>query len=181
MHKPIPEGKPVFTTPWFQVLCKDIPGTTQSHYSISAPDFSVVIALTPDQRLVLVRQFRHGVGATTLELPAGHVESGDTPEETARKELLEETGYEADRLELLTTLSPSTARFTNRIWCYFAAGVRPKTGTIIEEGMEPVLYDKGLQSLLDEPQFYSAPNFGILCVAILKGKLKISAECRPDK
>ena len=54
--------------------------------------------------------------AMTLELPAGHVEQDETPEESARKELLEETGHVAEKFELLASLSPSTSRFTNRMW-----------------------------------------------------------------
>jgi ADP-ribose pyrophosphatase len=173
MHRPEPEGVTVFQTPWFEILSKRLPGSSKPHYTIRSNDFVAIIALDEAGHLLLVRQFRHGVGAITLELPSGHVDTGETPEQTARKELLEETGHEAGKLELLATLSPSTARFTNRLWCYFARDARPQPGACIEAGMELALYKHGLKALLQEKEFYSAPNYGALCVAILSGKLKI--------
>jgi len=172
MPRTEPKGEIVFQTPWFTVLSRELPASSP-HYLIHTTDFVAVIALDEHGDLLLVRQFREGVGGMTLELPSGHVEAGDTPEESARKELVEETGYVADRFELLTALSPSTSRSTNRLWCFFAKDVRPQPGVAIEPGMEPVLYKKGLKALLQEPEFCSAPNYGALCVALLNGKLKI--------
>jgi len=55
--------------------------------------FSVVFALTRDERVVLVRQYKHGIGESLLELPAGAIDPGETPAACARRELAEETGY----------------------------------------------------------------------------------------
>lgn len=165
----------VFSTPWFQVLKS--PGAVHGkpQYSIQSPDFAAVVALTPNRQLVMVRQFRHAVGGMTLELPAGHVEQGETPEQAARKELLEETGYHADTFTLLASLSPSTARFTNRMWCYFAADAKPAPDAEAhrEAGMELVLYDHGLEKLLEEPEFYGAGSCAVLFAALVRGKLQL--------
>lgn len=56
--------------------------------------FSVVLALTPDEQVILVRQYKHGIGEVVTELPAGGIDPGETPEECATRELREETGYE---------------------------------------------------------------------------------------
>ena len=63
------------------------------YYVLEYPDWVNVIAITPDDRFVLVRQYRHGLGRTSFELCAGVCEKGETPEESARRELFEETGY----------------------------------------------------------------------------------------
>ena len=173
MHQPKVEGDVVFKTPWFEVLSKQSPGHSEPHYSIHAPDFVAIVGLTPRKELLMVRQFRPTVGAKTLELPAGHVEPGETPEIAARKELAEETGYEADTFELIATLSPSTARFTNRLWCYFAGNVRRQAGARLESGLEPVLYGKGLAALLRENDFYSSGSCAALFAALVQGRIAL--------
>jgi 8-oxo-dGTP pyrophosphatase MutT (NUDIX family) len=72
-------------------------------------DWVLVIALTDDDRVVLVRQFRHGVRQVVLETPGGIVEGDESPEHTAARELSEETGYEAEDVRLLGTLLPNPA------------------------------------------------------------------------
>lgn len=166
------EDKRVFETRWFTVLSREVPGSQHPHYVVDSPDFVSIIALDDVGRLLLVRQFRQGVQAVTLELPSGHVEPGETPEETARKELLEETGYVAEKFELIADLSPSTARFNNRIWCFLARNARPQPQAEIEKGLELVLYEEGMKSLLNEKSFCSAAHYGALCVALLNGSLK---------
>ena len=173
MASPNPERKTVFATPWFQVLESAVAGQKFPNYAIQSPDFVVIIAVTERNELLLVRQFRHAVGALTLELPAGHVEKDETPAQSARKELLEETGYVADTFELLASLSPSPARFTNRMWCYFAANARRSPDAQIEAGLSCVHHTQGLAALLREPDFYSSGNWAALLAAVAQGKLKI--------
>src|SRR5262249_18088057 len=86
----------VYTTPWFDLVAKSIDAGDLPHYSIATKDYVSIVALTAEGHLLLVRQYRPAVEQVTLELPCGHVEPGETPEEAARKELLEETGYVAD-------------------------------------------------------------------------------------
>jgi len=115
----------VFSTPWFEVLAKTVPGEEHPYYCLALPDYVSVLATTPRNELVVVRQFRPVVDTHTLELPSGHVDPGEVPESAARRELLEETGYEADELETLSVpLFSDTGRLANRIWCYRAKNVR---------------------------------------------------------
>jgi ADP-ribose pyrophosphatase len=129
--------------------------------------------LDTQKRLLLVRQFRRGVGGMTLELPAGHVESGETPEMAARKELMEETGHEASAFELLAILSPSTPRFTNRLWCYFASEAHPSlhSETSVEAGITPVYYTGSLSALLADHEFISTGSHAALLHAVVRRKL----------
>jgi len=61
--------------------------------------FAVIFALTPDERVVLVRQYKHGIGLGVLELPAGSIDEGETPAACARRELAEETGFVGEPAE----------------------------------------------------------------------------------
>jgi ADP-ribose pyrophosphatase len=175
MNESHPNRETVFATPWFQILAEKARDGGQPHYLIHGIDFVVIVAVTPQNQILLVRQFRTAAGAVTLELPAGHIDPGESPQQAARRELLEETGYEADTFKLLANLSPSVARFTNRMWCFFAANARPtaRPETQGEAGVEPVLYDRGIRALIDEKDFYSAPNCAALLFAALRGDLKI--------
>src|SRR5207302_164850 len=93
------------------------------HYSIGTRDYVSVLAVTRDGTFPLVRQFRPAVEMITLELPGGHVDEGETPEQAARKELREETGFVANELILLGAFSPDTGRLSNRMWCFFGPQV----------------------------------------------------------
>ena len=165
----------VFHTPWFQVLSQKSAHGAHPNYFIQSTDFVVIVALDTQGRLLLVRQFRPAVGMATLELPAGHVEAGESPEEAARKELCEETGCEGEVFELLAKLSPSTSRFTNRTWVYFAPDVRPalKPQHPREAGVEAVFHQGGLRLLLDNPEFFASGTCAALFAAAAKGKIRI--------
>jgi ADP-ribose pyrophosphatase len=86
-------------------------------------DFAQVFALTRDERVVLVRQYKHGVQDVVIELPAGLVDPHDgQPLRTAKRELLEETGHEADSWRELGGLHVSSAKATTRAYGFLALG-----------------------------------------------------------
>ena len=92
------------------------PQTGDAHpfYRIESPAWVNVVALTQDDHFVMVRQFRQGSRVVTLEIPGGLVDPGESPEEAAARELIEETGYRAGRLASLGSLNPNPALFGNR-------------------------------------------------------------------
>ncbi len=89
---------------------------------VDAPDWVCIVPFadrSPDI-MYTVRQFRHGSGRVTLEFPAGVVDRGETPEEAAQRELLEETGCRADKLIHLGSVNPNPAFMNNRLHTYAA-------------------------------------------------------------
>jgi ADP-ribose pyrophosphatase len=170
------DDRVIFASPWFELVSKRVEGYAEPHYSIRAPDYVTVVAVTDQGRLLLVRQVRPAVDMTTLELPSGHVEPGETPLEAARRELLEETGHSAPTLELLGELRPDTGRLANRLWCFYAAGAvpSPDRGGDSEPGVEPVVYEGTLAELLASPDFCCALNLAAALLAVSRGYLSIS-------
>jgi len=89
----------------------------------------------------MVRQYRHGSGEVTLEIPGGLVDPGDTPKEAASRELLEETGYQAQDWVKIGEVNPNPALFDNRCYTYLARNVEKVTGLSLDqtEDIEVVL------------------------------------------
>src|SRR6266511_1200112 len=77
-------------------------------------DEIMVFALTQNQQVVLIKQYRHGVQEAILELPGGSVDEGESPLEAAKRELLEETGYSSDTFIEVGQGSTNTAVYMNK-------------------------------------------------------------------
>lgn len=89
--------------------------TARDFFVVDAPDWVNVVALTTDRRLVLVRQFRYGVNAFSLEIPGGVIDPGETdPVAAGLRELREETGYAGKNARLLGSIHPNPAFLNNR-------------------------------------------------------------------
>lgn len=91
---------------------------------IHGPDWASALCVTEASEVILVRQYRHGISRPTLELPAGVIESHESPEEAARRELLEETGYESNDWVRIQTVSTEPARHTTHAHFFCARGAR---------------------------------------------------------
>lgn len=94
---------------------------------------AAVVAVDNDGQVLLVRQPRPAVGADLLELPAGLVDPGETPLECARRELAEETGYTARRLEPLATFYSSPGFSTELLYVFVATELEPADAAHDEE------------------------------------------------
>jgi len=98
-------------------------GAEHEFYVIESGDWVNVIPITADEQVVMIRQYRHGSGEITLEIPGGLVEPGDTPEKAASRELLEETGYQAEEWKKIGVVNPNPAIFSNRCHTFFAGNL----------------------------------------------------------
>lgn len=93
-------------------------GRKYDFYLIDSVDWVNIIPLTPEQNVILVKQFRFGTKEVSLEIPGGMVDLGDTPAQAASRELLEETGYGGEEPILLGMVHPNPAIHTNRCYTY---------------------------------------------------------------
>jgi 8-oxo-dGTP pyrophosphatase MutT (NUDIX family) len=91
-------------------------GKNFDFYILQSADWVQVIPITADNKVLMVRQYRHGTGEITLELPGGIVEPGFKPAEAAQRELTEEIGYISQKLTSIGKVRPNPAILTN--WCH---------------------------------------------------------------
>ncbi len=86
--------------PWLRLWAEDVQlpdgRVVEGFYTLDMPDYVVVVALTPDEQVVVERNYKHGPRRVCLNLPAGYLEPGEELLAAARRELLEETGYVAE-------------------------------------------------------------------------------------
>ncbi len=100
---------------------------------INSPDWVNVFALTPDDQLVLVEQFRFGTGTLSIEIPGGIVDHAEDPAATAVRELLEETGYAGSEPVPLGAISANAAILNNRVHTYVITDARPVSDQCLDE------------------------------------------------
>lgn len=98
-------------------------GKSHTKYRIVEPDVAVIIPMIGDDAIVVEKQYRYAINAYLYELPAGHIEIGETPEAGAARELAEETGYRASKMSKLANWYASPAYETKRYVYFLAEGL----------------------------------------------------------
>lgn len=96
-------------------------------FVVENPDWVNVIALTAENKVVLIEQYRHGAEEIVMEIPGGMIDRGEEPETAARRELLEETGFTSDKFVYLGKSNPNPAIQNNAIYHFLALNCE-KTG-----------------------------------------------------
>jgi 8-oxo-dGTP pyrophosphatase MutT (NUDIX family) len=143
-------------------------------HRFETPNWVAVIAITPNHEVVVVEQYRHGLGEVSRELPAGVIDPGETPEQAAHRELLEETGYETRTLIPLFEVCPEPQRSTARAHFFVAKDVtysgraHPEPSEVLEVRLLP------LEELLEDAaqgRIAHAAHVGALLSAQQRGLL----------
>lgn len=137
MAEPLQE---LLVTRRFRVVCQNEPdanGQMRPREYLVHPGAVTIIPLLADGGVVLIRNRRVAVGVTLVELPAGTLDPGESPEQTARRELIEETGYRASHFKLLCEFHTSPGVLSERMYLFLATGLSegqaaPEPGEKIE-------------------------------------------------
>ena len=132
-----------------------------------------ILPLTDDGRVACVTQYRHAIGRLTLELPAGKLDSPDEDMlEAAKRELREETGYNAETYTYIGTLYPSPAILSEKIGMYVATGLHKGAQELDEDEFLDVEYMKlgDLVNMVMRGEICDAKTqIAVLKLAMLKG------------
>jgi ADP-ribose pyrophosphatase len=99
-------------------------------------DVALVIPVTSNKEFVLVQQYKHAAGHIMIEYPAGMVNKEENPEDAARRELEEETGYSSEKLSFLCKLTNNPTKVVGNIYCYLAEYAVKNKETNFDENEE---------------------------------------------
>lgn len=175
------ESEYLFNEPWLTVRrdkC-EMPGghIMPAFYVNEYPEWVNVFALTEDGKVIMVKQYRHGVGEESIELPGGVAERGEELEAACKRELLEETGYACEDWEYLGRISANPSTTNNYMHMYLARNGKKVAAQSLddEEQLEVleltvnevkdlVFQNKILQSLHTNNIFYALHRIGALCL-----------------
>lgn len=159
--------------------CETAAGVLVDPYYIQVPeDWVQIVAFDLQDRVLLTRQYRHGAGLISLELPCGVVEPGETAAQAAARELLEETGCKSESLQPLPVLSPNPARYSNRIHAFVATGTRQVQEQRLDETEEievEFLAVPDLLSLIDAGSFSQALHVASIFLALRSRGISIAS------
>jgi ADP-ribose pyrophosphatase len=145
------------------------------YYVMEYPNWVNAVAITEDNKVLMVTQYRHAANIVSLEIPGGVIDGDEKPVEAMRRELLEETGYQFDDFELLSTVyaNPSTA--DNKTFCYLAKGGKKVQGQSLDEHEELVVsehtIDEVKQLLLDNKIMQALHCTGLFYALVKLGEL----------
>jgi 8-oxo-dGTP pyrophosphatase MutT (NUDIX family) len=141
---------------------------------VDGPDWAAALALTDGGEVVLVRQYRHGIGQGSLEMPAGVIEPGELSLNGAQRELLEETGYAADSWHALSVVATEPARQSVRAHFFVALGAKqvgssmPEQSELLQLELHPA---RALGKLIDSGEISHGVQLGAILLAARRGFL----------
>jgi ADP-ribose pyrophosphatase len=157
--------------PWFEVFKEKIQlpdgKVIPEYYEIEMPHYSAVFAVTVDQKIIVLRCYRHAIGEVTLTMPGGMIEKGESPLEGIQREFLEETGYKAKEWGSLGSFIGNSTRGCGTYHLFFSTGAypvqEPDSGDL--EELELLLWEKQeVEQALDEGQ---AKSLGVASMLLL--------------
>jgi ADP-ribose pyrophosphatase len=145
------------------------------YYVLEYPDWVNAVAVTEENKIVLVRQYRHSADIISLEIPGGVIDGDEPPEEAIKRELLEETGYAFKTQELIATVYANPATANNRTFTYLlTGGVRTQEQHLdeheilnveeytLEEAKQLLMENKIAQSLHISGLYYGLVKLGVI-------------------
>jgi ADP-ribose diphosphatase len=170
-------------SPWMQIIEREVEfakgAAPELYHAVGQADYIAIVALTPDGRIAIVRQYRPAIERFTWELPAGLVDKGEDPATGCARELREETGFTARSVHALGAYAPCTARLSNRAHSFFVE--TGEQGQPSETGIQLRLVTPAeLAGLILSGEFVLQLHIGALLLAGLRGFIDLGTlKARP--
>jgi ADP-ribose pyrophosphatase len=167
-------------SPWMKVIEREVEfaadAAPELYHAVGQQDYIAIVAMTPDGKIPIVRQYRPALERFTWELPAGLVDKGEAAADTCRRELMEETGFPAKAVYELGSFAPCTARLSNQLHSFFVACGSRQADAVPEAGVELKLVTPvELAGLIRSGEFTLQLHIGALLLAGMAGHIDLTA------
>ncbi len=171
----------IINKPWATMrkdTCRMPNGTiVDDYYVLEYSDWANAVAITEDNEVLLVKQYRHAANVVLLEIPGGVIDAGEDPKTAMKRELLEETGYLFEDIEPISTVYPNPSTGTNTCHAFLAKGGKLVQAQKLDAHediiVEKVSIKEAKQLLLDN-KFGQALHISALFYALVKlGEIKM--------
>ncbi len=169
------DGKTVYIE-LYQDKVRTPKGNVLTYTKYHASDVVIVVPFIDRQTLLMIRQFRYPIGKVLLEFPAGHVEDGEDPLDTAERELEEETGYRASKVEHVYSYHPSVSRTKQSVHVFRATGLARTSATRHDGGEQISMKKVTVKQLRRLVAKRKVENAGTLIAYLLCCTMKLSGR-----
>lgn len=141
-------------------------------YKVTIKDCAAIVAVTPDNQIILKKEYRHCYGKELIEVPAGVLEDGEEPIQAAKRELEEETGYRSEKWTYLGKTVESSAKLTNYMYIYMAEDCRKVSSQKLDYGEDIEVietdFEEAIQMIMNNEIICNSSIGAILKVARIK-------------
>ena len=138
-------------------------------YKVTIKDCAAIVAITPDNHIILKKEYRHCYGEKLIEVPAGVLEEGEEPTQAAKRELEEETGYVGKKWTYLGKTVESSAKLTNYMHIYLAEDCERVSSQKLDYGEDIEVIEVSLNKAIE-----MIMNNGIICNSSIGAILKVA-------
>jgi ADP-ribose pyrophosphatase len=177
-------------SPWSKLIERTVQlphaDEPQSFHTIHQDDSAIILGVTKDRLVPLVRQYRPALERHTIELPSGAIHTDETPHDAALRELAEEVGLcsaiagAEPSVRLLGSCEADSGRLEAKLWCFLARDLVPISGWQPEAGIERLLIRaEELPIIVAQGSFCVASHLGVLALAIFAGAWSMFGD-KPD-
>jgi ADP-ribose pyrophosphatase len=170
-------------SPWVEIVEREVQfrkgEPPELYHAVTLADYVAILAVTRDGRFPLVHQYRPAIEGFCWELPSGMVDEGESPVETCRRELLEETGFVARAVHDLGTTWVDVGRMGNRLHAFFVVAGELAQNFVPEPGIEVSLVTRDELALsITTGRLAMQLHAGVVLQAVLRGYLNPDLSCR---
>jgi ADP-ribose pyrophosphatase len=148
------------------------------YFVVELPTAATAFALTQDNKVILVRQYRYPIAEVSLETPGGFVDEGETFDTAMKRELMEETGYEFENVEYLGKFAANPGVLNNYTQMFFATGGKKIAAQHLDKNEEIEIVEMSIEELIEQvmaQKIVQSVHVNCIFFALLKmGRMKLS-------